>query len=386
MKQIPISTQDITDMISGNCDTADALWQGKPIGRIAVSVAPNAARLERVASECVFDLDRSVPRPAQWNERWEQALIDELCRIVAQMQLPGDYCPTINVPRFVHGQSQGIADLFGARVEEQPDGNYFVHPLEPDPAVIDSVAPRAIETSMYWGAVEWLKYARDATFGSIPFRNPVMTGPFDTANYLLGTATLLEWTYTEPAILHRLLDKITDVIVSMVATVMEAAGGIPHACHLQCTRGGFDLCSEMRSIVSKDLYEVFEAPYLVRIGEKLGAFGVHSCGSWERTIPSVLANPAIRAMNGQIKENDLQQLCNLTDGRLALSIGPSVNLDSRYTWAHIGDFYRHILSTVPSSQPFEVVIPEDDLPLWQDLHKKLRGVEYALPPPRMGSR
>ncbi len=383
MKQNAVSTHDIAGMISGSCDAWDALWQGKPIGRIAVSVAPNPARLERVASECVFDLDSSVRRPAQWNERWEQALTDELCRIVAQMQLPGDYCPAISVPRFVHGQSQGIADLFGARVEEQPDGNYFVHPLEPDPTVIDSVTPRAIESSMYWGAVEWLKYARDATVGCVPFRNPVMTGPLDTANYLLGTTTLLEWTYTEPATLHRLLDTITDVIVSMVAAVLDASGGTPHACHLQCMRGGFDLCSEVRSLVSKDLYEEFEAPYLVRIGEKLGEFSVHSCGSWERTIPCVLANPAIRAMNGQIKENDLQQLCDLTDGRLALSIGPSVTLDSRYTWTHISDFYRHILSTVPSNQPFEVAIPEDDLPLWQNLHRELRGTECTLPPPRM---
>ena len=59
------------------------------------------------------------------------------CRVDIEGPLqPGDGFLGIAVPRSVHGQSQGICDIFGARVEEQPDGNFYVHPLPADPAVI----------------------------------------------------------------------------------------------------------------------------------------------------------------------------------------------------------------------------------------------------------
>ena len=204
-----------------------------------------------------------------------------------------------------------------------------------------------------------------------------MTGPIDTANYLLGPTTLLEWVYTHPDTVHRLLEKITDVIVRMTRARLEAAGGVAHSLHFACLRGGFDLCSEVKSLVSRAIYEEFEAPYLRRIGEAIGAFGVHSCGSWERTIPSVLENPRIRAMNGQIKENDLEELCRLADGKIALSIGPSVNVHACHTWPDMESFYRHILKTTPDSQPFEVSVEEEHLPLWDRLHKELRDEKAA---------
>ncbi|MEK9137750.1 MAG: uroporphyrinogen decarboxylase family protein, partial [Bacteroidota bacterium] len=53
---------------------------------------------------------------------------------------------------------------------------------------------------------------------------PVMTGPFDTVNYLLGTTTLMEWVYTEPLVVHGLLDKVTAVIIERpVGTYLHIA-------------------------------------------------------------------------------------------------------------------------------------------------------------------
>ncbi len=376
-----VSIADLAQRSAGINHVWDALWRGESPRRIAVAVTPSEARIKQVKEEWDFELDDSAERSSLWNEKWRQGLVDELHNILARLQLPGDYCPAIAVPRFVHGQSQGITDLFGVRVAEQPDGNCYAYPLAPDPSAIDALQPRPLETSMYWGAVDWTRYARAATHGLLPFRNAVMTGPIDTANYLLGSTTLLEWVYTHPDTVHRLLEKITDVIIRMTKARLHVAGGIAHCLHFFCLRGGFDLCSEVRSLLSTDMYETFEAPYLRWIGDELGFFGAHSCGSWERTVPSVLRNPHIRAMNGQIKENDLQELCRLADGKIVLSIGPSVNVHARYTWPDMESFYRHILSTVPADQPFEVSVEEEHLPLWNRLHKELRGQECFLPEP-----
>jgi hypothetical protein len=311
-----------------------------------------------------------------WIPKWEESLNDQLYDIAARVELSGEYCPALYVPRFVHGQSQGITDLFGARVEEQFDGNSFTYPLTADPAFIDDIKPNPLDSSIYWGAVEWTRYASKAVDSALLITNPVMTGPIDTVNYLLGSTVLMEWIYTEPETVHKLLAKVTDVIINMIHALQEA-GGMTRTLHTACVRGGFDLCSEVRSLLSQSVYEEFEAPYLRQIGEVCGPYGIHSCGSWERSIPSALTDPNLRVMNGQIKENDLQTLCDMTNGKIMLSIGPSVNVHTRYTWPDMKSFYCHILETVPATQPFELNIAEEDLPLWNELHKEIRG-EFAV--------
>ncbi len=78
-----------------------------------------------------------------------------------------------------------------------------------------------------------------------------MTGPLDTANYLLGTMTLLEWLLTRPEVVHRLLDKIADVEIRLIRAFREEAGGVVLPGCLCCTGGGYDLCSECRSLISQ---------------------------------------------------------------------------------------------------------------------------------------
>jgi len=338
----------------------DALWRRRAIGRIAVNVRPAEDRIEQARKSLkTGDLRRSAAP-----ESWREALLDDLARRHACLQMPGDGFPSLNVPRFLHGHSQGICDLFGAWVEEQPDGNFFAHPLPPDPDLIARVEPGPLETSLYWGAVEYLRFAREATGGSIPFRGPIMTGPFDTANYLLGSTVLLEWVYTEPEALHILLDRVSAVLGDMVLALREAAGGQLHAHHLTCARGGQDFASECRSIVSRETYESFDAPYLRRLGERFGPYAIHSCGAWERTVASARRDHNLRAMNGQVKENDLAVLCAEAAGEITLSIQPSANLHERYLFDSREEFFRYVLERVPPSQPLELSIDEDEIPLW----------------------
>ena len=377
-------TTSLTDVTAGSSprdeSVWDALWSNRSIGRIAVAIAPSKERTAAAKDLCAsLDLNEPSTQSPRQTEQWREALIGGLASVRAGLQLPGDSIPALHVPRFVHGQSQGICDLFGAEVEPQDDGLFYVHPLRIEPEQISELRPRPLETGMSWGAVEWIRYARAATDGLFAFRNPVMTGPFDTANYLLGTTTLMEWVYDEPGALHTLLEKITDVMTDMIAALRDAAGGTLCGDAFQCMRSGFCLCSESRSIVSREVYEEFEAPYLCRLGERLGPYGVHSCGSWERTVPSALEDPNLRAMNGQVRENDLSKLCGLAQGNMTFSIGPSSNLSERYTWPDIADFYAHILRNVPDSQPIEISVAEGEVSVWNDLCKSCGREHNCLP-------
>ncbi len=352
----------------------DALWQGRPIGRIAVAIFPSEERHARAAAE-LHDLEIELPAaaPAGMAEKWREALLWDLQTLLAKAQLPGDGLLALGVPRIVGGQSQGICEIFGARVEQQPDGYFYVHPLPADPELIDAIELRPWEETRYWEGVEYLRYARAVSEGRFPLRGG-MTGPLDTANYLLGTMTLLEWLLTRPEVIHRLLDKIADLEIRLIRGFREAAGGAllpPSVC---CTGGGHEFASECRSLISRELYEEFEAPRLRRMGEALGPYAIHACGSWERTIPSALGDPNLRAINGQSKENDVPTLCELADGRLTLSIGRSENLADKYLWPDMESFLAHLLEVVPPTQPFEIQLMEPDLPLWNRLCRE-RGRE-----------
>ena len=352
----------------------DGLWNHRSPGRIAVNVRPSAERIEaaRTVVESVELPDPCMP-PA-----WREALLGDLAYWYACRQMPGDGFPSLNVPRFLHGHSQGLCDVFGAHVEEQPDGNFFVHPLPPDPERMAALEPRLLETSKYWGAVEYIRLAREATGGLIPFRNPIMTGPFDTANYLIGSTMLLEWVYTEPEALHALLGQITMVLGDMVQALREAAGGSLHAHHLTCMRGGNDYASECRSIVSCDTYEEFDAPFLRQLGERLGPYAIHSCGSWKRTIPSARRDPNLRAMNGQVKENDLAVLCAEAADEITFSIQASANLPEWFLFDSREEYFRYVLERVPSKQPLELSIGEDERALWNQVCASCSRVECRI--------
>lgn len=347
----------------------DTLWRPASIDRIAVALGPSEDTVKRCKPFCEkLDFRPPAARPATWTDAWQDALAEQIPGLVAAIGLPGAACLSLHVPRFVHGQSQGICDLFGARVEEQEGGHMYVHPLPADPAQLRDLQPAPLERSMYWGAVEWIRMTRDITDGLLPFKNPIMTGPFDTANYLLGTTVLLEWVYTEPESVHLLLQKVTSVIIAMIKALRQAADGMLQCSHhLRCMRGGCDFASECRSLVSRDIYEEFEAPYLRRIGEQLGPYAIHSCGSWERTVPSALQDPNLRAMNGQVRENDLAELCRQAEGKVTLSIGPSANLPDTYTWPDTESYYRYILEHTPQDQPLEIGMREDSIPTWNRL-------------------
>jgi hypothetical protein len=349
----------------------DSLWQRKSIGRIAVAVSPSPERVKQC--EELFRDFPLPPAPTAWHDLLRHALAE----LYARTQLPGDYFPALGVPRSVHGQSQGACDVFGCELIDQAEGLVFCCPLSPDAVAQSGVQVGPLERSRYWGAVEWLRFARQATEGRIEFRNPVMTGALDTANYLLGTTALMEWITDRPRELHSLLGAITETEIRWLSELKQAAGGTLHAEAFACTRGGFSLCSECRSLISAEAFEQFEAPYLRRVGERAGSYGIHSCGTWERTIPSALHDPNLRVMNGQVRENDLRLLCQGAAGKITLSIGRSVNLSERYTWRSTEDYFSYVLETAPRTQPLEMTIGEQDIPLWNDLCRKA-GVEHNL--------
>ena len=128
-------------------------------------------------------------------------------------------------------------------------------------------------------------------------------------------------------------------------------------------------------------HEEFEAPYLREIGRRIGPLAIHSCGAWERSVPSTCRDPNIRAMNGGSREADVAELCRLADGRMALSVYRSQNCHEECLWPDNETFWTHTLQTVPRAHPFELTIPEQDIPLWNRVCGRCGRIENRLESP-----
>ena len=85
-------------------------------------------------------------------------------------------------------------------------------------------------------------------------RFAVARGPLNIASFLMGTAEFMEALKTEPELMHRLLDIVTDFLVEWIAVQREAFPTID----------GILLLDDIVGFVSRRDFETFGLPYLKR--------------------------------------------------------------------------------------------------------------------------
>jgi hypothetical protein len=341
-----------------------AAWEGlvrkQPFGRPALCFFGALPDREAVRQELPPAEDIKLRGQARRNADWDRMIRDLVLnlQVKANSVLQDDYYPAIDIPTVLYGQTQGVAELFGCKLIPQANEKnlYYPVPAVEDPRDLQHLTVKPVDRSFYGTSIEFARYAVEATDGQLSVRTPVMTGPLDTANYILGSMRLMTWIYDEPAALHQLLDRITDTIIDIIEKLKAATGGriCPEVDY--CLDRGYGLCSEVRHLISAEAHAEFEAPYLRRISRACGLYAIHSCGTWERTIPALLADENLMLLNFQCREMDLPQVYSLTRGKVSISVKKSVDLDSRYTWENEQDFLAYAYSAIPEPIPVEIGI------------------------------
>lgn len=352
----------------------DGLAEKKAFGRVAYCLMayPDAEELKKeiipeeqiplaIQAENRPDWDIEIRKMIYWN------MVDAFSRY------PSDAYPSLLIPRPVHGQSQGLAEALGCTLvpQESEQGLYFPVPWIESAADVDKIKVKPIKDCLYGKAIEFAGYAYAACNGQLPVRNPVMTGPIDTANYVLGTMRLMEWVYEEPQALHKLLDIITEILISIIKALQKVTEGNLAPDHGNCLKSGFALCSEVRHLISAEIYNEFEAPYLRRIGQVCGKYVIHSCGTWERTLKTDMSDPNLMMVHFQCKEMDLGKVYEITGGRLSLSAASSINLDERYTWPDEKSFFTYVMSVLP--EPIPLLLRINDISQFLEALKETGG-------------
>jgi hypothetical protein len=320
----------------------DGLTNRRSFGWAAIMSCPKPD-IEQLGKSVIPAEEIPLTGPVGSRPEWDAVIARQVrdLHLGARSRYEDDSYPAISIPRSVHGQSQCIAQMFGCEMVEQAAEPGLFYP---------------IGESWVGRAVEFAQYARAVTGGALAIRNPVMTGPIDSANYILGSMQLMRWIHDEPQALHQLLERITGIMIEIIHALQQAAGGALCPDHCTCLPRGFNLCSEVRSLLSVSTYEEFESPYLRRIGRECGCYMIHSCGTWERTLPVDIKDENLMMVNFQTKEMNLQKVYDYTHGKLSLYVGESINLGDQYLWPCETDFYRYLMTAFPEAVPLSFSI------------------------------
>jgi uroporphyrinogen decarboxylase len=135
----------------------------------------------------------------------------------------------------------------------------------------------------------------------------VARGPLNIASFLMGTPEFLEAIKTEPELMHRLLDIVTDFLVEWIAVQREAFPTID----------GIFLLDDIVGFVSRRDFETFGLPYLQRaFSADVSVKFFHNDAPCKASAP-LLADAGINLLNFGI-QHTLAEMKTWTNNRITL--------------------------------------------------------------------
>lgn len=205
------------------------------------------------------------------------------------------------VPYFMPWFGTGVlASAFGARIRVPDDPSDDPAVLEPCIKTPEDAAHLCLPTPSQDGwmprVLEAIDYA--VAYGDLPVGLTDMQGPLDTLGQMCSQAQLYRWMYSEPKMIHDLMDLVTEAFIEWVKVQKEHIGepldrsnGLQGAYSPGC--GVWESDDDL-VLVDPGLYQEFVVPHVSRIFEVFGNGSVHFCG------------------DGTHHLNNLRQIKNLT--------------------------------------------------------------------------
>ena len=262
------------------------------------------------------------------------------------------------VPYFMPWFGTGVlASAFGAKVrvpDDPSDDPAVLEPLIKTPADAarlrlpdpnrDGWMPRVLETIDYAVAT-----------GDLPVGLTDMQGPLDTLGQMCGQSQLYQWMYSQPAMIHQLMDLVTEAFIEWVKVQkhhigepLEWSNGLQGAFSPGCAVWESD---DDLVLVDPGLYREFVVPYISRIFKVFGSGSVHFCGSGVQHIASFKQIERLKVINNSPLGNfaAFTQLHKSLGGQVTIQIqdASAAEPESYYPqlFAEIDDFRGLMLVT-----------------------------------------
>jgi hypothetical protein len=162
-------------------------------------------------------------------------------------------------------------------------------------------------------ALAMIKYFLEKTEGKIPISLTDTQSPLNTASLIVENNSLFMSFFDCPDELKKLLQVITELLVSFTKKQIELIGKplvYPgHGFASSDCFTGLGMSDDVMLMLSEDQYVNFELPFLKQAGKHFGGVAFHSCGNWSA------------------KAEAVKKICNLimVDGAFSAQTDPNPN-------------------------------------------------------------
>lgn len=262
------------------------------------------------------------------------------------------------VPYFMPWFGTGVlASAFGAKVhvpDDPADDPAVLEPLIKTPADVARLRlPDPTRDGWMPRVLEAIDYA--VANGDLPVGLTDMQGPLDTLGQMCGQSQLYQWMYSEPAMIHQLMDLVTEAFIDWVKVQkrhtgepLEWSNGLQGAYSPGCAVWESD---DDLVLVDPGLYREFVVPYVSRIFKVFGSGSVHFCGNGVQHIASFKQIEHLKVINNSPLGNFVAftQLQKALGGQVTIQIqdASAAEPESYYPqlFAEIEDFRGLMLVT-----------------------------------------
>lgn len=283
----------------------------------------------------------SVRRRLLDPDRFLAAQLEELD---AQAKLRGDLvpalCPTLGVI--------AVPSAFGCEVVWAENAFPAVRPLAGDDplAAAGAVAP-GVSGGELGRILSATRRFIEATGARLPIRLTDLQGPLDNAALVAGHTAFLEALATRPREAHRLLRRVTDLMIAFAKAQRDLVRGlgaefVPGAFQpwLPDDRG-IAIANDVGVMLSPAQHDAFSVPYINELSEEFGGVYIHSCGAWARLAPSLEKVKDLRGLEFGASEAPYGPVLERFGGRTVLACRVGLNRDIRF--AGLADFVARVL-------------------------------------------
>ena len=267
-----------------------------------------------------FDLDK------------EKMFKNQLSLIEDMLSVNEDYLPFL-CPWYGVGL---YAEAFGCQTEYFDDKEPWTRPIVKNAEEAKRLEPLSIEKSpMMRMVLDTIEYFQEETKGLIPIAFTDTQSPLDTAMIIWEQSDFFESFYESPEVLHKLLTNITDVIISFSKKQIELIGERNTCCpgiHMFNKRGGtvLDVSDDILDLISSDIVEGFDKPYMEKIARELGGIAIHSCGKIDKHFQVLKNYSRLYMLNFKISPSEANSPETVKDNFKNTGIYINLDLESGF--------------------------------------------------------
>ncbi|MBN2365547.1 MAG: hypothetical protein EH225_06105 [Calditrichaeota bacterium] len=273
--------------------------------------------------------------------KYLRAQIEE---IESQLQLKGDFvpslCPSLGVI--------AIASAFGCQVEWWENDFPAAHPLlENQPEKVSDLHKPDIQEGELSRILRYTSYFIEETNGRYPVRLTDIQGPLDNASLIMGHNTLMSAMLSHPQEVHRLMRMVTDLMIDFIKeqrnlVVNSRIEFVPSMFQPWLPDGsGVAVSNDDWVMISPEMHDEFQVPYLNQISEEFGGIFIHSCGNWRHQFSSLKNIHLLRGIEFGASEVPFKEVFEHWNGKIVLACRIGFNIDFRFP--SMADYVRRIM-------------------------------------------